>query len=244
MRAAYMLVITCILLTGCIRSHKVLQAPTAKASPEELGGPIPAETIKEARENFRNYMVAYLEQASARTRAYQWGSDVAAFGGVVGAAGGLTKSPETSILGLLLGTGGGYGEQRYHMRVQATNFTKAAASMRCLGNTLTPDPRPEILAGDPQTEFEIVNLANKHSDIVFFRLLDAQRAIEPTAVNTDAVREAIKSEMEGMQAKNTFLESRTDKNGFVESLSLADQATLREEVIKELDGKMGQCSNA
>jgi hypothetical protein len=231
--------LTALILTGCIRSHSVRHMPEDHTSADEqnrLAGPAPAATIEVARSNTRTYMLAYLEQAQARVRGQQWGSDVSAFGGIAGSVGGLTKSPETSILGLLLGAGGTYGEQRYQMRVQANNFTKAAASMRCLGNTLTPDPRLDVIPNDSNLDRAIAALANKHSDVIVLRLLAAQRAVEPAVVDTAAVKNAIKQELEGLQAIPEAVEAR---KGRAED---AETQALRDALLKMLDGKMGQCS--
>lgn len=274
-----------VVISGCMRPLPIRQVPlehTTDTKKEALLGPTPATTLQQLRSNLRSYEVAYTEQADARFERFMKGSDTTAGGGIIGTIGGLTKSPQTSIMGALLGAGGSYAEQRYQLQVQAKNFNRAAKAMQCLGRVMAFPPGPPEISGDALLIASAVSLADDHIDQVKSRLRDAQFAVTPLDVDVEKVRAGIRGQIESMEERpaaiSAFVARSAEKRLRLKAQSLAEaeapatdagkrakatktekaqsaaaaaailveeaEEDLRENVLKELGGRLAQCSGA
>lgn len=260
-------VLCALTLTGCIKNVRPLPVSqtSTKYTTSELqkliAGNLPAADLETAKNFLRDYEIAYVEQADARITRYYKGSDTGIAGGIVGMLGGLTKSPQTAIAGLLINAGGNLEEQRYQLRVQAGNFNKAANAMRCMQRALIPDPIPDELKGDAGTKTIFTQQVNDHIDRIKMRLRDQQFSITPNPVNTDQIREAIQKQLQGKdehdvavagvaqarankadRAKSTVGADAAQALARAEAAETAALAVLRDAAAKEFDGRLGQCS--
>ena len=222
-------VLSSLVVTGCMRPLPVREPTPSEltgfqAAPSLLSSP---RGLDEARHQLLTYAAVYMDEARKRMELFYKGSDAAMGGGLIGAIGGLTKSPETAVAGVLLSAGGSIPEQRYQMRVQADNYAKAADAMRCLERTLATENQ----SGSYSSEIDLIN---KHLDRVRVSLRNRQYSIVPAAVDTAAYTDALKKELEARNA----LDADMDKS---RGVSLTDAQRTAEQ-LKELDAKLGQCS--
>jgi hypothetical protein len=238
-------VLCTLALTGCMRPLPVRQTPkiyTNDIKQSTVLGYGPATNLTQAQCYLRDYETAYVEQADARITRYYKGSDTGTAGGIIGMLGGLTKSPQTAIAGLLINAGGNLEEQRYQLRVQAGNFNKAANAMRCMQRALTPSPIPSDLTNDSETEKVFTQQVNDHIDRIMMRLRDQQFSIIPNPVSTDQIRDAIKKQLEGMDERNEVMPAVVASRNKSAEEKTAALAALRAAAAKEFDGRLGQCS--
>lgn len=133
-------------LSGCVNLYPLpIQEPAALDSKKQRvepdyqrGGLLPAKTIEHAIENLKIYGDSYQDYGNKLRRNEYISSDIAFIGGILGVAGGLTKSVETVIAGAVLGSGGLIVSERYQFLVQATNYEKASDAMYCMYSQLYP----------------------------------------------------------------------------------------------------------
>lgn len=107
------------------------------------GMPAPTELV-EAKETLYEYANAYMGHVETLTRANYSAADATMLGGLIGTAGGLTKSPEAAITGTVIAGGAGIFAQRYGLPVQVASYVGAAQAMECMATVLIYGKGPDV----------------------------------------------------------------------------------------------------
>ena len=222
----------CAMVAGCVRPLPVKQPTTADLSADHvtvIGLPVPS-TIDDVRRQLRAYERVYANEAAERLLLVHKGADTTLAGNLIGMAGGLAQSPEVSVLGLLLSTGGAIPEQRYRMALQADNYNQAADAMRCL---------QRAIAFDSSLGKAELALVNDHMDIVRRTLRDRMVAIVPASVDVGALETAIRNEID---ARRTINSLDADENKIADDIS--DAWKLQQARLDALAATLEKCTAA
>lgn len=181
-----------------------------------LGSPI---DLKSARQTLWAYEAAYGEKADALYTAKYQTDDGSFAGGLLGIVGGLTKSPDTAILGTIVAGGSSTTAQRYSLLIQATNYANAASAMECMSSVLA-FPKAD-------DEIDYPTLGQRISD-VRRKLRSSQAQIDLAKTDSSALEAAIKAKLEAIEAqKNAEEEAKKAKKkleGATKAESLAFQS--------------------
>ena len=187
--------------TGCqtlrplpIHEPKGLLATRAISS--GLGTPT---DLKSARQTLWAYEAAYGEKADALYTAKYQTDDGSFAGGLLGIVGGLTKSPDTAILGTIVAGGSSTTAQRYSLLIQATNYSNAASAMECMSGVLA-FPKAD-------DEIDYPTLGQRISD-VRRKLRSSQAQIDLAKTDSSALEAAIKAKLEAIAAQEKAEEEK------------------------------------
>lgn len=90
------------------------------------------DTLADVIRAFRAYAVTWRQAADGKRQDAQASSEVSFYGALIGAIGGIVKSPPTAIAGTAVAAAGGIFSQRYRLDVQASNYDLAANAMQCM----------------------------------------------------------------------------------------------------------------
>ncbi|MFM0557594.1 hypothetical protein P0D69_42650 [Paraburkholderia sediminicola] len=96
------------------------------------------DTLADVIVAFRAYAVTWRGSADGKRQDAQASSEVSFYGALVGAIGGIVKSPQTAIAGTAVAAAGGIFSQRYRLDVQAANYDLAANAMQCMYDYSSP----------------------------------------------------------------------------------------------------------
>lgn len=156
------------LLSGCasMRPLPVREPQNLAEVTQEWGGLPPATGYNDASANLTGYGNYYLMQANDLHASHYRASDTGFAGGLIGMAGGLTKSPQTAIAGAVLGGGGAIANDRYQFQVQAQNYEKAADAMFCMKRVLiSMDDPANRLGSNRDVIFDVLFLNEKVEEV-------------------------------------------------------------------------------
>lgn len=168
------------LLSGCasMRPLPVREPQTLSDVTEKWGGLPTATGFDGASANLSGYGNYYLMQANGLHASAYRASDAGFAGGLIGMAGGLTKSPQTAIAGAVLGGGGAMANDRYQFQVQAQNYEKAADAMFCMKRVLISMGDPTNLLGTSTTPVLDVAFLNERIEEVRRKLRKSQATVQ------------------------------------------------------------------
>lgn len=189
-----LLALLAVAATGCqtlrpLPIHEPEGLLTTRAVSSGLGTPT---DLTSARQTLWAYEAAYGEKADALYMAKYQTDDGSFAGGLLGVVGGLTKSPDTAILGTIIAGGSSTTAQRYSLLIQATNYANAASAMECMSSVLAfPSSNDEI---------DYPTLAQRISDIRR-KLRSSQAQIDLAKTDSSALEAAIKAKLEAIEAQ-------------------------------------------
>lgn len=106
-------------------------------------------TLAESALTFRAYTNLYGKEEARKRQQAQNASEFSFYSSVVAALGGIAQSREVAIAGGLGAAGGGIYNERYNLKVQATNYKNASAAMECM------DTETIAVASVPVQNFQI-----------------------------------------------------------------------------------------
>ncbi|GAA5007337.1 hypothetical protein GCM10025793_16860 [Lysobacter lycopersici] len=186
----------------------------------KLSGLNPPTTLNEALSTLKAYSNTYLEAAEKLHSADYWASDASYAGGALGIVGGLTKSPQTAIVGALLNGGGSASSQRYQYAVQATNYEKASDAMLCLRRVI-------VVSGAKNSESIDYLVLNERIDEIRGRLRQLQANVQLASPDLTKIQDAIKKLM-------TVPEPKDAKGNL--------RVTTAEEEREKVNAELAKCS--
>ena len=190
--------------------HEPKQRLTERATASGLGTP---NDLKSARETLWAYEASYGEKADMLYSAKYQTDDGSFAGGLLGIVGGLTKSPNTAILGTIVAGGSSTKAQRYSLLIQATNYENAASAMECMSSVLAfPESNDEI---------DYPTLGQRISD-VRRKLRSSQAQIDLAKTDSSALEAAIKAKLEALAAQK---KAELEKDKAEQKLKDAEEAT-------------------
>lgn len=221
--------VLCVASCSTLRPLPVKEPKSLAEADTTLHGLGNPQNLAGAKSVLYGYANAYTKAAEDLYAANYTAADATFGGGVLGMIGGLTKSPETALIGAALSGASGISAQRYAFQIQANNYEGAAQAMECMA---------DVLAYAKEHEVDFLDLNYRVND-VRRKLRKNQAKIDIASADTSALQAALKAQLDAIEAKKKAEQAlaiaRGNKNlaSFQVELALATQEV--EDKTRELN---------